>query len=98
MPFSVHVIFQPKVDENYIVLFLADVLLQNWVKWFCDTCGTIFFQSKNGRQGFWTTSGTIDFVNALVWVSLITEMEYGMEWWNGKWNGMVNVHSYSLLM
>ena len=62
MPFSVYVIFQPKVDENYIVLFLADVLLQNWLKWFCDTCGTIFFQSKNGRQGFWTTSGTINFV------------------------------------
>ena len=45
MPFSVHVIFQSKVDENYIVLFLADVLLQNWLKWFCDTCGTIFLMA-----------------------------------------------------
>ena len=29
------------------------------------------------------------------WVSLIAGMEYGMEWWNGKWNGTVNVHSCS---
>ena len=35
----------------------------------------------------------------LAGVSLITGLEYGMEWnggmewWNGKWNGMVNVHS-----
>ena len=28
-------------------------------------------------------------------VSLITGMEYGIEWWNGKWNGTMNVHSYS---
>ena len=28
-------------------------------------------------------------------VSLIAGLEYGMEWWNGKWNGMVNVHNYS---
>ena len=28
-------------------------------------------------------------------VSLIAGLEYGMEQWNGKWNGMVNVHSYS---
>ena len=28
-------------------------------------------------------------------VSLIAGMEYGMERWNGKWNGTVNVHSYS---
>ena len=28
-------------------------------------------------------------------VSLIAGMEYGMEWWNGKWNGMVNVRSYT---
>ena len=28
-------------------------------------------------------------------VSLIGEMEYGMEWWNEKWNGTMNVHSYS---
>ena len=27
--------------------------------------------------------------------SLITGMEYGMERWNGKWNGTVNVHSCS---
>ena len=27
-------------------------------------------------------------------VSLIAGMEYGMEQWNGKWNGTVNVHSY----
>ena len=31
----------------------------------------------------------------LSWVSLITGLEYGMEWWNGKWNGTVNVHNYS---
>ena len=30
-----------------------------------------------------------------IWVSLITGMEYGMERWNGKWKGTVNVHSYS---
>ena len=24
-------------------------------------------------------------------------MEYGMEWWNGKWNGTVNVHNYTQL-
>ena len=29
-------------------------------------------------------------------MSLITGMEYEMEQWNGRWNGMVNVHSYSL--
>ena len=29
------------------------------------------------------------------WVSLISGMEYVMEWWNGKWNGTVNVHNYS---
>jgi len=23
----------------------------------------------------------------------IAGLEYGMEWWNGKWNGRVNVHS-----
>ena len=28
-------------------------------------------------------------------VSLIAGMEYGMERWNGKWNGTVNVHSCS---
>ena len=28
-------------------------------------------------------------------VSLIAGMEYGMECWNGKWNGTMNVHSYS---
>ena len=28
-------------------------------------------------------------------VSLIAGMEYEMERWNGRWNGMVNVHSYS---
>ena len=28
-------------------------------------------------------------------VSLIAGLEYGMEQWNGKWNGMVNVHNYS---
>ena len=28
-------------------------------------------------------------------VSLIAGMEYGMERWNGKWNGTVNVYSYS---
>ena len=22
-------------------------------------------------------------------------LEYGMEWWNGKWNGTVNAHNYS---
>ena len=27
--------------------------------------------------------------------SLITGLEYGMEWWNGKWNETVNVHNYS---
>ena len=25
------------------------------------------------------------------WVSLIAGLEYGMEWWNGKWNGMANI-------
>ena len=30
-----------------------------------------------------------------IWVSLIAGMEYGMERWNGKWKGTVNVHSYS---
>ena len=29
------------------------------------------------------------------WVSLIAGLEYGMEQWNGKWNGTVNVHNYS---
>ena len=24
-------------------------------------------------------------------VPLIAGLEYGMEWWNGKWNGTVNV-------
>ena len=28
-------------------------------------------------------------------VSLIAGMEYVMERWNGKWNGTVNVYSYS---
>ena len=28
-------------------------------------------------------------------VSLIAGMEYEMEWWNGKWNGTVKVHSCS---
>ena len=28
-----------------------------------------------------------------LWVSLIAGMEYGMDRWNGKWNGMVNVHN-----
>ena len=28
-------------------------------------------------------------------VSLIAALEYGMERWNGKWNGTVNVHSCS---
>ena len=28
-------------------------------------------------------------------VSLIAGMEYGTERWNGKWNGTVNIHSYS---
>ena len=27
--------------------------------------------------------------------SLIAEPEYGMERWNGKWNGTVNIHSCS---
>ena len=27
-------------------------------------------------------------------LTLIAAMEYGMERWNGKWNGMVNVHTY----
>ena len=31
----------------------------------------------------------------LGWVSLIAGLEYGMERWNGKWNGTVNVHNYS---
>ena len=31
----------------------------------------------------------------VVRASLITGMEYGMERWNGKWNGTVNVHSCS---
>jgi len=31
----------------------------------------------------------------VVGVSLIAGLEYGMERWNGKWNGMVNVHNYS---
>jgi len=34
-------------------------------------------------------------VSIFMWVSLIAGLEYGMEWWNGKWNGMVNVHNYS---
>ena len=29
-------------------------------------------------------------------VSLIAGMEYEVEWWNRRLNGMVNVHSYSL--
>ena len=29
------------------------------------------------------------------WVSLITGLEYGMELWNGKWNGIVNVQNSS---
>ena len=29
-------------------------------------------------------------------VSLIAGMEYGMERWNGKWNGTVSVHSLQL--
>ena len=28
-------------------------------------------------------------------VSLITRLEYGIEQWNGKWNGTVNVYNYS---
>ena len=28
-------------------------------------------------------------------VSLIAGLENGMERWNGKWNGTVNVHNYS---
>ena len=27
--------------------------------------------------------------------SLIAELEYGTERWNGKWNGTVKVHSYN---
>ena len=27
--------------------------------------------------------------------SLMAGLEYGMEQWNGKWNGTVNVHSYT---
>ena len=34
-------------------------------------------------------------INYLLWVSLIAGMEYGMERWNGKWNGTVHVHSCS---
>jgi len=30
-----------------------------------------------------------------IWVFLIAGLKYGMEQWNGKWNGTVNVHSYS---
>ena len=29
------------------------------------------------------------------WVSLIAGLEYGMEQWNGKWNGTMNVQSCS---
>jgi len=25
------------------------------------------------------------------WVSLIAGLEYGIEWWNGEWNGMISV-------
>ena len=31
----------------------------------------------------------------LKWASLIDGLEYGMEWWNGKWNEAVDVHNYS---
>ena len=47
------------------------------------------------------TSMTMDVLNISIVqaffrrVSLIAGMEYGMEWWNGKWNGTVNIHSYS---
>ena len=32
---------------------------------------------------------------SVVQVSLIAELEYGTERWNGKWNGTVNIHSCS---
>ena len=35
---------------------------------------------------------------ALKRVSLIAGLKYGMERWNGKWNGTVNVHSYNQLV
>ena len=52
MPFSVHVIFQPKVDENYIVLFLADILLQNWLNGFVTLVAQFFFNPKMADRGF----------------------------------------------
>ena len=38
---------------------------------------------------------TVKLVEKFVWVFLITGLEYRMERWNGKWNGIENVHNYS---
>ena len=46
-----------------------------------------------GMEGCGTSS--TGCVVHVVGVSLIAGMEYGMERWNGKWNGTVNIHSYS---
>ena len=31
----------------------------------------------------------------LKWASIIAGLEYGMEWWNGKWNETVKARNYS---
>ena len=38
--------------------------------------------------------GSVKFLNIIRGVSN-PGMEYELEQWNGKWNGMVNVHSYN---
>ena len=36
------------------------------------------------------------YVNSpCIWASLIAGLEYGMDQWNGKWNGTVIIHNYN---
>ena len=60
-----------------------------------DTAVVIWCWTSGGLcwKFFFTFSLTMLSIHALLyWVSLITEMKYGMEQWNEKWNGTVNVH------
>ena len=57
-------------------------------------CSTKCFSTHQCR----VSTNYISTYQCRVRASLITGMEYGMERWNGKWNGTVNVHSCSQLV
>ena len=50
--------------------------------------------SNNTSPRFWNHFRTELQIGDKRGASLIAGLEYGMERWNGKWNGTVRVHSY----